>query len=133
MPAIRPYDLNKIRYFKWVDHPESLSVGPGGEAYTTGTGGQVYRLDVESNTAKEFASTAPRRMLGQAVDADGNLYCADIGHYCTFDPIGNERCRSPFADQAQGKRRRCAPSRWPVRSIPRRTRPRGRRPDSRRA
>ena len=73
MPVNRPYDLNKIRYFKWVDHPESLSVGPNGEAYTTGTAGQVYRLDVESNTAKEYASTAPRRMLGQAVDADGNL------------------------------------------------------------
>jgi len=61
-----------------VDHPESIGVGPKGEAYTTGTGGQVYRLNLETNTAEIFASTTPRRMLGQAVDADGNLYCAEI-------------------------------------------------------
>lgn len=73
------YDLTKIVHIRGVDHPESISIGPRGEAYTTGTGGQVYRLNVETNTAEQFASTAPRRVLGQAVDADGNLYCADVG------------------------------------------------------
>ena len=72
-----PYKLKDIVHIPGVDHPESISVGPRGEAYTTGTGGQVYRLDLDTNTVQQFASTAPRRMLGQAVDADGNLYCAD--------------------------------------------------------
>src|SRR5437899_4023427 len=71
------YNLKRIVHIRGVDHPESISVGPKGEAYTTGTGGQVYRLNLETNTAEQFASTVPRRMLGQAVDADGNLYCAD--------------------------------------------------------
>lgn len=114
MPAIKPYDLNKIRYFKWVDHPESISVGPEGEAYTTGTGFQVYRLDVKNHTSEQFASTSPRRMLGQAVDADGNLYCADIGHYSSPDiqskvirltPDGKE---SVYATAPGGKGFLCA-------------------------
>jgi gluconolactonase len=75
-PVIK-YDPNDIVQIWDVDHPESISVGPGGEAYTTGTAGQVYRLDLEQNKAQQFASTAPRRVLGQAVDADGTLYCAD--------------------------------------------------------
>ena len=39
-----------------------------------------------------LASTAPRRMLGQAVDADGNLYCADTvtGTVIRLTPDGRE-------------------------------------------
>jgi gluconolactonase len=73
------YNLQKITHIRNVDHPESISVGPDGTAYTTGTGGQVYRLHLDSNTSEQFASTAPRRVLGQAVDFAGALYCADIG------------------------------------------------------
>jgi sugar lactone lactonase YvrE len=75
MPAIQPYDLEKIRHIKDVDHPESIGVGPDGTAYTTGTGCQVYRIDLETNTAEPFAKTEAR-CLGSAVDADGNLYVA---------------------------------------------------------
>jgi len=61
-----------------VDHNESISVGPHGEAYTTGFNTcRVFRLDLTTNTAEAFASTSPRRVLGQVVDADGNLYCAE--------------------------------------------------------
>jgi gluconolactonase len=73
---ITPYDLHRIVHVRNVDHPESISVGPRGEAYTTGTGCQVYRVDLDNNTAAIFART-PNRCLGQAVDAAGNLYCAD--------------------------------------------------------
>src|SRR5262245_7834818 len=92
MQAVKPYDLKKIVHIQGVDHPESISVGPRGEAYTTGTGGQVYRLDLEKNVGVQFASTAPRRMLGQAVDADGNLYCADAatGKVIRLTPDGRE-------------------------------------------
>lgn len=92
MKAKLPYDLNKIARIGGVDHPESISVGPNGEAYTTGTGGQVYRLNLETNKGEQFASTAPRRMLGQAVDADGNLYCADAntGKVIRLTPDGHE-------------------------------------------
>jgi gluconolactonase len=86
------YDPKRIVHIRGVDHPESISVGPRGEAYTTGTGGQVYRLNLETNTAQQFASTAPRRMLGQAVDAAGNLYCADAsdGKVIRITPAGVE-------------------------------------------
>ena len=87
-----PYNLKDVIHIRDVDHPESISVGPRGEAYTTGTGGQVYCLDLEKNTAEQFASTAPRRMLGQVVDADGNLYCADCatGKVIRITPDGEE-------------------------------------------
>src|SRR2546428_3816584 len=78
MKSVQPYDLKKIIHIRGIDHPDKLSVGPKGEAYTTGTAGQVYRINLETNTARQFASTAPRRILGQAVDGSGNLYCADI-------------------------------------------------------
>lgn len=91
MRPIQPYDLKKIVHIPRIDHPESISVGPDGTAYTTGTGGQVYRLDLCSNTGTQFASTAPRRCLGQAVDIDNNLYCADTtGKMIRITPKGEE-------------------------------------------
>ena len=67
---ITPYDKHDIVHITGIDHPESIGIGPRGEAYTTGTGCQVYRIDLTTNTAEPFART-PRRCLGQAVDADG--------------------------------------------------------------
>ncbi len=92
MEGISTYPLERIAHITGVDHPESISVGPLGEAYTTGTGGQVYRIDLERNRAEQFASTSPRRMLGQAVDGDGNLYCADAsdGKVVRISPAGEE-------------------------------------------
>jgi sugar lactone lactonase YvrE len=82
------FDLKKIDHVRGVDHPESLSVGPQGEVYTTGTGCQVYRVDLETNTAEQFARTAAR-CLGQAVDADGNLYAAHTaGNVLKITPSG---------------------------------------------
>lgn len=106
MTAVKAYKLNDIVHIYGVDHPESISVGPKGEAYTTGTAGQVYRLNLENNTAEQFASTAPRRVLGQAVDADGNLYCADCGDgkVIRITPQGEE---TTYATGPGGKRFRC--------------------------
>ncbi len=89
-----------------MDHPESIAVGARGEAYTTGTGGQVYRLDLETNKAHQYASTAPRRMLGQAADAAGNLYCADCsdGYVVRISPSGAE---SRYAWSPRGERFLC--------------------------
>jgi sugar lactone lactonase YvrE len=92
MKTITPYSLDDIVHIENVDHPESISIGPKGEAYTTGTGGQVYRLDLDKNKAECFANTSPRRALGQAVDAAGNLYCADCsgGAVIRITPTGEE-------------------------------------------
>lgn len=91
MTPWKPYDRHNIKHIRRVDHPESISVGPKGEAYTCGTGGQVYRLNLDKNEGEQFASTAPRRMLGQVVDADGNLYCADTtGKVIKITPQGKE-------------------------------------------
>ena len=54
------FDNEQIVHIPGVDHPESLSVGPRGELYTTGTGCQVYRVDVATNRAEQFATTANR-------------------------------------------------------------------------
>ena len=75
MTSIKPYRLADITHIHGVDHPESIGIGPDGAAYTTGTGCQVYRLDLEKNAAEQFATTEAR-CLGQVVDADGNLYAA---------------------------------------------------------
>ena len=72
---MKPYDLEQIIHIPGVDHPESIGVGANGDAYTTGTGCQVYRLTLESNSAEQFAKT-DARCLGSVVDADGNLYVA---------------------------------------------------------
>ena len=89
--AIEPYDLDQIEHIRGVDHPESISIGPNGKAYTTGTGGQVYRINLADNVAVQFASTAPWRMLRQAVDADSRLYCADTtGKVIRIMPTGEE-------------------------------------------
>ena len=72
------YNLEGLIPIRGLDHPESIAIGPDGEAYTTGTGGQVYRINLEKNVGQQFASTAPRRVLGQAVDDAGNLLCAEV-------------------------------------------------------
>lgn len=85
---IASYDLHKIVHIRGVDHPESIGIGPRGEAYCTGTGCQVYRLDVARNTAEMFARTEAR-CLGSAVDADGNLYVAHTaGDVLKITPTG---------------------------------------------
>ena len=73
--TLQAYDLNLIEHIRGVDHPESIGIGPAGEAYTTGTGCQVYRVDLAHNAAQQFATTAAR-CLGSAVDEAGNLYLA---------------------------------------------------------
>lgn len=72
--TLSPYDLEKIGHIEGVDHNESISVGPHGEAYTTGfITCRVFRLHLDTNTAEAFTCTS-QRILGQVVDADGNLY-----------------------------------------------------------
>ena len=72
MKSIQPYNVKEIKHIRGVDHPESIGIGPDGTAYTTGTGCQVYRIDVTTDTATQFARTEAR-CLGQVVDADGRM------------------------------------------------------------
>jgi sugar lactone lactonase YvrE len=101
------HNIKTIVHISGLDHPESIAIGPGGEAYTTGTGGQVYRINLEKNVGEQFASTAPRRVLGQCVDAEGNLYCADCtdGKMVRISPDGRE---SIYATGPGGRRFLCA-------------------------
>ncbi len=99
------FDKKKIVRIRNVDHPESIAVGPRGEAYTTGTGCQVYRLDLKANTAAQFAKTEGR-CLGQVVDADGNLYAAHAGggNVLKITPEGKV---SEYATAPGGKKFMC--------------------------
>jgi gluconolactonase len=88
MDSMQLFDLKRISHIGGVDHPESLGVGPRGEVYTTGTGCQVYRVDVTTKRAEQFAKTKGR-CLGTAVDASGNLYAAHtIGEVLKITPPG---------------------------------------------
>jgi gluconolactonase len=102
--VIDPYDLETIVHIRGVDHPESIGIGPRGDAYTTGTGCQVYRLDLERNTAEVLARTEAR-CLGSAVDANGNLYAAHTaGNVLRITPTGQI---SVYATAPGGKRFLC--------------------------
>lgn len=91
MNNLPTYDVEHIAHIRGVDHPESIAIGPLGEAYTTGTACQVYRIDLETNTAEQFAATETR-CLGQAVDADGILYVAHTaGNVLRITPDGDMR------------------------------------------
>jgi hypothetical protein len=57
-PVIK-YDPNDVVRIWDVDHPEPISVGPGGEAYTTGTAGQVYRLDLDRRAKAAGSKRGP--------------------------------------------------------------------------
>jgi gluconolactonase len=100
------YDNSQIVHIGGVDHPESISIGPDGQAFTTGTGCQVYQLDLKRNTSTQFATTA-NRCLGQAVDADGVLYCAEtgLGEVVRIDAKGES---STYATGPDGVRLACA-------------------------
>ena len=91
MSTIAPFDIHNIVHIRGVDHPESIGIGPDGTAYTTGTGCQVYRLDLEENVAQQFASTEAR-CLGTAVDAAGNL---PMQHRMCFEPVEADAFDSP--------------------------------------
>lgn len=128
------YDISAIRRFRNVDHNESLAVGPDGEAYTTsfyneteavapdGTSYsasshplRVFRLNLETNLGEPFA-VLPYLTLGQVVDADGFLYCAEccsprsrvirvspageISTYCSgFEGRGFDSANTPVFDR----------------------------------
>ena len=110
---LHQFELEKIVHIRGVDHPESIGIGPAGEAYTTGTGCQVYRINLETNQGEQFAST-DQRCLGSVVDADGNLYVAhtnvdvlkitpagDVSVYATAPGGDNFKCANyPAFDKA---------------------------------
>jgi gluconolactonase len=59
-------------------HPEGVAWGPNARVYAGGEAGQVYRLDVDGDTAEEFSNTGGC-MLGIALDLDANVYACDMG------------------------------------------------------
>lgn len=101
-----PYENQKIIHIRGLNHPESLSIGPNGEAYSVGKQGEVYRIDLTTNTARQYAR-APHRCLGQAIDADGNMYASDFiaGNVVRITPQG--KC-TVYAAGPKGKPFGCA-------------------------
>jgi gluconolactonase len=59
-------------------HPEGVAWGQDGKVYAGGEEGQVYRLDLDGDTAEEYANTGGN-MLGIALDADANAFVCDMG------------------------------------------------------
>ncbi len=98
------FDKHQIAHIRGVDHPESIGIGPAGEAYCTGTGCQVYRLNLDDNSFEQFSSTEAR-CLGTAVDADGNVYAAHTaGNVLKITPSGDV---SVYAVPEEGEQFHC--------------------------
>lgn len=70
-----------------LDHPEGVAFGPDGKVYAGGEAGQMYRIDLETNTMEEFANTGGF-ILGLAHDADGNCYACDVEKVVKVTPDG---------------------------------------------
>ena len=60
-----------------LDHPEGIAWGPDGCVYAGGEAGQLYRIDIEKQMAKEYANTGGF-ILGIALDANSNVYACDL-------------------------------------------------------
>ena len=86
--------------------PSRSGSARNGEAYSTGTGGQIYRIHLDSNTVEQFSQTE-KRCLGQAVDANGNLYIAysQGGKVIKVTPDGTV---SDYATGPGGREFQCA-------------------------
>lgn len=61
-----------------LDHPEGVTVTADGRLFAGGEEGQVYLADIESGAVEQVATT-DGFLLGLCADADGGLYCCDIG------------------------------------------------------
>ncbi|MCA1830786.1 MAG: SMP-30/gluconolactonase/LRE family protein, partial [Actinobacteria bacterium] len=61
-----------------LDHPEGVTVDAQGTLYAGGEAGQIYRVDVNSGKIEQIASSGGF-MLGLCADANGRLYCCDVG------------------------------------------------------
>jgi len=99
---LSPYELRAIKHFKGVDHNESIAIGPNGEAYVTSFYTfKAFRLDLASNEAIPFADIG-RRTLGQVVDADNNLYCAECdGPGSKITRVSQDGSKSVYCDTVQ--------------------------------
>lgn len=74
-----PFDVNDlVPIAQGLDHPEGVTVTSDGTLYAGGEAGQIYRVDAETGEFAEVANTGGF-MLGLCADADGFLYCCDVG------------------------------------------------------
>lgn len=81
-----------------LDHPEGVAVGPDGKVYAGSEAGQVYRIDLDSNTMEAYANTGGF-VLGLALDADGNCYACDVERVVKVTPAGKVTTYSDGNDQ----------------------------------
>lgn len=59
-----------------LDHPEGVAWGPDNSLYAGGEAGQLYRIDIDSGSFAQIASTGGF-LLGVALDGHGNAYGCD--------------------------------------------------------
>ncbi len=75
-----------------LDHPEGIALGPDGRLYAGGEAGQIYRLDPESASAVEIATTGGF-IYGLCLDAESHVYACDpaAGGILRITPDGSVR------------------------------------------
>lgn len=84
------YDIEETRIVgadTWLetklDHPEDVVVAEDSSLYTGGEGGQLYKIDPETNSVTELATTGGF-VLGVALGPEGNLYACDFQRHTVF-------------------------------------------------
>lgn len=94
-----------------LDHPEGVTVDHAGVLYAGGEAGQVYRVDLEGDNFEQVASTGGF-LLGLCADANGLLYCCDVGRreVLRVDP---ERGAVELYSNGTSDRKMVNPN-WPV-------------------
>ena len=93
---IGPVGLDHIETFaEGLDHPEGITITPGGRIYVGGEAGQIYRIE-DDDTATEVANTGGF-ILGIAADADGRIYAADTVHRCVWRVTPDDGTHTVYA------------------------------------
>ena len=81
-----------------LDHPEAWLLDRTERSTQVVRPGQVYRIDLDSNTMEAYANTGGF-VLGLALDADGNCYACDVERVVKVTPDGKVTTYSDGNDQ----------------------------------
>lgn len=94
-----------------LDHPEGVTTDRDGVLYAGGEAGQVYRIDIDTDTFEQVGDTGGF-LLGLCADSRGLLYCCDVGRkeVVLVDPRTGEV--STYSSGSAG--RQMVNPNWPV-------------------
>jgi len=85
-----------------LDHPEGITVGGDGKLWAGGEAGQIYRIDPDTASCEQVASTEGF-VLGLCLDSVGRIYACDMGRLAVLRILPDSGEVEVYCDQAGGK------------------------------